>query len=66
MAATPLGCERAITRFANPRQPMASLGLVPSDHPGGGTLFRLGQSVATTMLEIGRLVAGDQSNNAGP
>jgi transposase len=40
--------HRAATRFANPRQLMAYLGLVPSEHCSGGTRRQGGITMAAT------------------
>ena len=49
-----------ITRFANPRQLMAYLGLVPSEHSSGGTrrqggITKAGNGAARTDADRGRL-----------
>src|ERR1700722_15066885 len=54
-AATVIAELGDITRFANPRQPMAYLGLVPSEHSSGATrrqggITKAGNSAARRML----------------
>jgi transposase len=58
VAVTVVAEVRDFTRFANPRQLMAYLGLVPSEHSSGSTVHRAGITKAGNALARRALIEG--------